>query len=512
MSKNQRNPTFMERLENGIDKAISVLSPRWGAERRAYRAQMRLAAAYEAVPKWRNSADWVPVDGKGEALNAPNRDMARAKARHLERNSELINSIINAFERNVVGKGFNLQLRTDNQDWNNAIEALWADWSRPGNCDVTGRFCLTEILKLIVRRRIVDGGILALKVTDKSSDIPYRLQLIEVDNLKGPGEIKSPAGNAIIGGIEVNKYGKPLNYYIEQATADITTVAEIETVKADRVFYLSTTSRPSEVREISPLTRALDDVHDLEEFFDAVAFKQKINAAIAVFITTQKDAGSTFGRSLAPKGEKDSNGKPAGTRIDSGSIKYLEPGQDVRSIVPSGQSSELNDYNLAVSRRIGAGHNLSYEMMTRDVSKVNYSSARQNLLEDWKTFADEQNYIIEHFLDFVLEDVVTAAYLAGKLKNAPKDFMTNRQKYLKHEFIGQGLPWIDPLKEAQANQVMLATGQTTLKDIYAKKGKDWEEEVAQLALEREKTKELGLVSEAPVTVKGDDGDGRKSEE
>ena len=70
------------------------------------------------------------------------------------------------------------------------------------------------------------------------------------------------------------------------------------------MFYLSTTSRPSEVREISPLTRALDDVHDLEEFFDAVAFKQKINAAIAVFITTQKDAGSTFGRSLAPKGER----------------------------------------------------------------------------------------------------------------------------------------------------------------------------------------------------------------
>ena len=184
----------------------------------------------------------------------------------------------------------------------------------------------------------------------------------------------------------------------------------------------------------------------------------------------------------------------------------------MRSIVPSGQSSELNDYNLAVSRRIGAGHNLSYEMMTRDVSKVNYSSARQNLLEDWKTFADEQNYIIEHFLDFVLEDVVTAAYLAGKLKNAPKDFMTNRQKYLKHEFIGQGLPWIDPLKEAQANQVMLATGQTTLKDIYAKKGKDWEEEIAQLALEREKTKELGLLSKAPVTVKGDDGDEKKSEE
>lgn len=86
--------------------------------------------------------------------------------------------------------------------------------------------------------------------------------------------------------------------------------------------------------------------------------------------------------------------------------------------------------------------------------------------------------------------------------------MANRQKYLKHEFIGQGLPWIDPLKEAQANQVMLATGQITLKDIYAKKGKDWEEEINQLAVELEKTKELGLVREALDIVKGDDDDGK----
>lgn len=507
MPTNQRNPTVLERIGNGIDRFVGVLSPRLGAERMAFRVQMRLTAAYDSVPRWRNSADWSPVDAKGEALNAPSRDMARAKARHLERNNETVNSIINAFERNVVGKGFNLQLRTDDAEWNNSIEALWSEWSRPGNCDVTGRFCLTEILKMIVRRRLVDGGILALRVNDNADAIPYRLQLVEVDALKGPGALKSVAGNPIVGGIEVNQYGRPLNYYMEQATADPTMVPVIEKVKADRVFYLATTTRPSEIREITPFARALDDLHDLQDFFEAVAFKQKINAAIAVFITTQKDAAAAVGRSMIPASKPDN---PKNSRIDPGSVKYLEPGQDVKSLVPSGQSSELSDFNLAVTRRIGAGHNLSYEMMTRDVSKVNYSSARQNLLEDWKTFADEQNYLIEHFLDFVLEDVVTAAYLAGKLPDAPKDFMANRQKYLKHEFIGQGLPWIDPLKEAQANQIMLATGQTTLKDIYAKKGKDWEEEINQLAIEVEKTKELGLVRSAlDTTVKEDDNVGQK---
>lgn len=504
----QRNPTRLERLANGIDRAISVFAPAWAARRAMNRLNLRLTAAYESVPTWRNSSDWLPVDGKGEAVNAPSRDLARRKARHLERNSELVNSILNAFERNVIGKGFNLQVRTDDADWNNSIEDLWAEWCRPGNCDVTGRFCITEILKMIVRRRIVDGGILALRVTDKNSAIPYRLQLMEVDNIHGDGAVKSAAGNPIIGGIEVDEYGRPLNYFLEKATVDITAAPEVEKVPADRVFFLADRNRPSEVREITPLVRALDEIRDLEEFFNAVSFKQKINAAVAVFITTQKDAVASIGRSVLQQQQAQEDSKK-NQRIDAGSIKYLDPGQDVKTLVPAGQSSELADFNLSINRRIGAGHNLSYEMMTRDVSMVNYSSARQNLLEDWKVFEGEQQYIIEHFLNFVLEDVVTAAYLAGKLPHAPKDFMANRQKYLKHEFIGQGLPWIDPLKEAQANQVMLATGQITLKDIYAKKGKDWEEEVNQLAVELEKTKELGLVREAlDTTVKGDDDDGR----
>lgn len=501
----QRNPTALERLSVGIDRVIGVFAPSWAARRAMNRLNMRLTSAYESVPTWRNSSDWLPTDGKGEAINAPSRDLARSKARHLERNSELVNSILNAFERNVVGKGFNLQVRTDDAEWNNEVEDLWAEWCRPGNCDVTGRFCMTEILKLIVRRRIVDGGILALRVTDKSSAIPYRLQLMEVDNIRGDGSIKSEAGNPVIGGIEVNEYGRPLNYFLEKATVDITSTPEVEKVPAERVFFLADKTRPSEVREITPLVRALDEIRDLEEFFNAVSFKQKINAAVAVFITTQKDAVASIGRSVMQQQQAKDN--KSNQRIDAGSIKYLDPGQDVKTLVPAGQSSELADFNLSINRRIGAGHNLSYEMMTRDVSMVNYSSARQNLLEDWKVFEGEQQFIIEHFLNFVLEDVVTAAYLAGRLSHAPKDFMANRQKYLKHEFIGQGLPWIDPLKEAQANQVMLATGQITLKDIYAKKGKDWEEEINQLAVELEKTKELGLVRKALDTAKGDDDDG-----
>lgn len=154
-------------------------------------------------------------------------------------------------------------------------------------------------------------------------------------------------------------------------------------------------------------------------------------------------------------------------------------------------------------RQISAGHGLSYEMVSRDVSQVNYSSARQNLLEDWKVFEQEQQFLIDHFLDFVFEDVVLSAILSGRIPvdKVPRDFYKNTSKYLKHEFIGQGLPWIDPYKEALANKLMLETGQTNLKEIFAKKGKDWEEELDQAANEAVKKLAAGIQQEGENNAK-----------
>lgn len=499
MTNNQRNPTFAERIDN----FIGFFSPRWAFQRKAHRIALRGADAYENVPTWRNSAGWYPTDGSAEALNSPNRDLARRKARHLERNSEIVNSILNAFERNVVGKGFNLQVRTEDQDWNNLLEELWSEFSRPGNCDVSGKFSLNEILRMIVRRRLVDGGILAIKVINNDMRIPYQIQLAEVNELEGPAALRSPEGNAIVGGIEVSDAGKPLSYYLRKNSFETFVQLEPERIEAKRVYFLADHSRPSEVREMTPLVRTLDKIHDLDEFFEAVAFKQKINAAIAVWITTAKDAAPTVGNSLVATGGSDS-GKAAGSkRIVPGSVNKLKPGEDVKTLVPSGQSSELADYNLAMLRQISAGHGLSYEMVSRDVSQVNYSSARQNLLEDWKVFEQEQQFLIDHFLDFVFEDVVLSAILSGRIPadKVPRDFYKNTSKYLKHEFIGQGLPWIDPYKEALANKLMLETGQTNLKEIFAKKGKDWEEELDQAANEAVKKLAAGIQQEGENNAK-----------
>lgn len=496
MENNQRNPTWGERLDN----FIGIFNPKAALARKAARFGLRLAQGYDAAAPWRNSANWIPADGRAEEINRRSRSFLRTKARYLERNSEIVNSVLNAYLRNVVGKGFNLQVKTDDTEWNSLLESAWREWCKPGNCDVTGQYSLTEILSMIVRRKLVDGGILLVKIYDKDAKIPFQIQLREVDDIDSFGQLKSPQGNLIVDGIEVNKYGKPLSFYLKQYDWETLLQTESERVSADRVYYLFEKVRPTQIREITRFARTLDKINDLDEFFQAVIFAQKITAAVAIFITSDDYSAGGIGRSGSVAGSSSGKGNDVGTRIDPGSIKKLNPGEKVESLVPSGQTSELNNFNLSMMRQISSGQGLSYEQVTRDVSQVNYSSARQNLLEDWKVFSAEQQFLIEHFLDDVFEQVVKSAILKGFIpaEKLPRDFWKNPEVYLKHQFVGQSMPWIDPYKEALANQIMLASYQMTLQEYCAKTGRDYEEVIEQLLKENKALGNLGQKGESAV--------------
>jgi capsid protein len=54
---------------------------------------------------------------------------------------------------------------------------------------------------------------------------------------------------------------------------------------------------------------------------------------------------------------------------------------------------------------------------------------------------------------------------------------------------------IDELKNAKANETKLVTGETTLADVCADNGDNWEDKLEQRARERKRMTELGI----PVT-------------
>lgn len=186
--------------------------------------------------------------------------------------------------------------------------------------------------------------------------------------------------------------------------------------------------------------------------------------------------------------------------ITPGMIGELNPGDEVQAVIPAGQASNSKEFITTLVRLSSAGIGLSYEAVSRDLSQVNYSSARQGLIEDRKLYKKLQNMLIKKVLTPIYLEFLDAMHLTGQLELP--HYSNDKKDYLAHVWIPPGYNWIDPGKEANANKTALETNQDTLARICAERGEDWRDVLKQRAAERKYEKDL---------LKEDDGEGQSED-
>lgn len=477
-----------------LNRMLLPIAPKLAVQREAWRQYAR--SFYSAADTGPRSAGWTTQNASGELSNQGSRDIILARARDLERNSDILNAEVLALERNVVGSGFVLQAKVmksnvpDDEDetLNTQIELCWRKWCLPQNCEITGRFSLSELGRLCLRRRFVDGGILILKAMVNGN---FCLQLLEVDDLDA--SIQTNNGHRVVGGIEIDEYRRAIAYCIKIYDGWGYWIKSIW-IPADRIIYMPYITRPSQIREISQTAPSLGRIDDTNELIDAAVEKERVLAHLSVVV--EKTGDTLTGLSGLGRGyEVDAAAEPTNQEapqeiLDQGTVTYMKPGEKISTVASDGTSSTVDPMIKTTQRLAGSGIGLSYEAVSRDMSQVNYSSARQGLLEDQKTYRPSQKYLIEHLLDVIYPEWMDWAVLTGQL-NIP-NYFRDREKYQCHVWIGSGWDWIDPVKEANANKTALATNQKTLQEICAEKGKDWRDQVRQRARENKMLNSMNL--------------------
>jgi capsid protein len=178
--------------------------------------------------------------------------------------------------------------------------------------------------------------------------------------------------------------------------------------------------------------------------------------------------------------------------LEPGMIFKLNKDEKVSTLVPNFPTPELEPFVIMLARRIGAALGVSWQIVLKDFSKANYSSARTDLLEARGVWLIMQDLFRERILDWMWFQVLADARLRGdpRVQGLSDDDL--RAVY----WIAPGWRWVDPLKEAQAAEVRVRLGLDTIRDLCAADGKDWEEQLAQAALEMKRRAELGLPAAA----------------
>lgn len=459
-----------------LERTIATISPRWAYKRQAWRSGMD--ALYDGASRDRLNMNWNPTATHDENRMRANREMMRARARDLERNSDIAQAVITAFERNVVGSGMVLQTKIPGQEKLNAeIEELWKEFCKAENCDITGTQSMEEIEEMLVRRYVVDGGILIVKVNVPDSDFPFKIQVREVDELD---PLATPSGsNRIIDGVEIDQYNRPVAYHFKKYKNNISIPGESVRIDAKNVIFWWRKTAPRQARETSMLATAMTRIKDANQFVEAVSIKERVLACLSVFIKKGTPSGSV-GRMVNTPNKQHSYD---GITLSPGMIGELNPGDEVQTVIPSGQASDTKEFITTLIRLIASGLGLSYETVSRDLSNVNYSSARQGMLEDRKTFKKMQRSLIRNVLTPIYLEFLDAMFLKGKI--TARDYLENKNKYAAHVWIPPGYTWIDPLKEVNANKVALESNQDTLARICAERGEDWRDVIEQRMIEKQ---------------------------
>jgi len=431
-------------------------------------------------------ADWQTSGSSADQEIEGSLSILRNRSRALARNDSYVSRYRQMMISNVIGPtGIRVasKARNDNGELdlqgNREVESAFAEWCEMGSCSADGKQSFLDIQKMFVGSLAIDGEVLIRHIRSKDNRFGYQLQMLEPDHLdetyNSPNET---TGNAIIMGVEVNEFGKPITYYLLKnhpgGTASVYYGPNnYIQVPASELIHAYMPSRAEQTRGV-PFTAS---ILARAKMLDGLEESAVVNARVGA---------SKMGFLVSPDGEQYVGEETEDTYTQimdatPGSIEQLPAGTEFKTWTPDYPNTTFDPFQKAILRGIASGLNVSYVSLSNNLEGVNYSSIRQGVMEERDAYRIVQKFVIEHMVKPVYKKWLSYAMTTRQV-SIP---ITKYDKFANSvTFIPRSWSWIDPLKEIQANVVGLQNGQVTMSDVQSSMGRDPEELFEELSREK----------------------------
>lgn len=471
----------------------------------------------------REMRSWDPARLSADAALDGELETIVARAEDLVRNHGVAGGAIDTITDNVVGRGFRMRSKPDHRtlgwtpeyanEWSRDVESKWRSWAETTACDASGMRSFNALTALQFRSGMVAGEAAAIPVW-----LPGRpgvkwstaLQLIDPARIQSPTALDSERMRQ---GFEVDRYGRPVFVHVmkRHPSDGILGGNEFERIPMTtrwgrrRFIHVHDMKRTGQHRGTPVLAPVMGTFRMLDHYQRTELQSAVINAMIAAFIETPMD-GEMVAQLFGDQAPAELGGNTPLERMMSmrngwdvqlsgGAVIPLAPGDKMSTFNPGRPATAFAAFMETILRQVGTGLGLPYELLMRDFSKTNYSSARASLLEAWRMFNRRRQWLTSYWCQPAYELWFEEAVNAGEIE-AP-GFYDNPYAYTRARWIGDGRGWVDPVKESQAAQIRMEIGVSTLEDECAEQGRDYEEVLEQLSRENDLRKRLGL---APATL------------
>jgi len=453
-----------------------------------FQALRLIKARYDAAATTEeNRRHWANADDlSANAANSPQvRHLLRVRCRYEVANNSYARGIVLTLANDVVGTGPRLQMLTGSAGANRRIEAEFALWAR------TVR--LAERLRTLRMARAADGEAFALLTSNPAlpTAIKLDLKLVEADQVTTP-DLPLDADNAV-DGIVFDAHGNPVEYHVLRQHPGERFVKldfEYRRVPAESVIHVFRSDRPGQARGIPDITPALPLFAHLRRYTLAVITAAEIAALPGGILYTD----------APPNGEADAVEPMDLIELERGMLMTMPGGWRMSQMEANQPSTTYAEFKREILGEIGRCLLVPVNVLTGDSSRHNYASGRLDHQAYFKSIRVEQSQLEAVVLDRILAAWFDeASLLSGFLPDGLGPWGTWPRTWM-----WDGASHVDPLKEANAQSVRLASHTTTLADEYARIGLDWETQVRQRAKEHALLRSLGLITESASAISVDE--------
>ena len=385
------------------------------------------------------------------------------QSRAFYRNNLIYKGLIDRAVSYIVGRGFGLRVLSGSAKSGQAMELAWRNWYRQPDirCLLTG----ARATAMICREAMLCGDTAAIKRNGG------QLQFVEAEQIT--------TGRGAGTGIELDDDGKPQSFrvcpYGQQG--QIATMKG-KSVDAGHVLFFTTPGRPSQTRGEPVLQSVFAMLDRISDVCDSEALAWQILSRLAISVTREEGDQRGFAESIEDpnKPNADTTGDVAARMIelDSAIIFNARPGEKAEGIARNIPGENFTESLRMFMRLLGLPLGMPLELILLDWSQANYSQSRAVLEQAFQTFCDWQDALVFYYYEPLFRWQLPLLRRAGAL---PAD------AEVTIEWIMPTFPWIDKLKEAQANGVKLDRCLTTHAHVLKEIGLDRESVVQ--ARERE---------------------------
>jgi lambda family phage portal protein len=476
---------------------------------------------HAASRRARDMASWAAWRVSPDAALLPEQDTIAARIEDLLRNNGIAAGARRTLVDNVIGPRITCKPNPDrtiigrelSPEWQRQVQGQWESFADTTWFDAGGRHTFHSATRLAVRSLATDGEALALPLwvvgngRGDSSRWNTRLQMVHPARLSNPsGEPDSPT---LRGGIELNEFGEAVAYNIRKThpgdwrasgmeVAVWERIPSAQTWGRVRVIHLYDQEDVGQTRGVSMMSAVLRqfkmlDKYTLEELRVAV-LNSMIFAALETPLDTQavSDLFGTPGTEN-PMAAYYEQLQEWQVNMRGGAIIPMPPGTQFKPFVPTRPNSVLDSFSTVILRHIATGLGVSYELLAKDFSKTNYSSARAALLEDWRYFSGVRQLFIDHWIRPIYDLWFEEAVNRGRIPECtPADYYANQVAWTRAKWLFAPRGWVDPVKEAKGAQIRKDAGIATLEDLVGEQGMDWNDFMEQQAAENARADELGV--------------------